>query len=122
MGKAEKDEIYRRILRLGGVGILSYEEAIKTAASVLRVLEHMMDGQWHDADSIRRYAGTNGRPASEGLRRLRELRPLGFQVERRRCKADSSLWEYQLRMADDSPVVRASALPSQGDLWFQEIP
>lgn len=59
-----------------------------------RVRHLMVDGDWHRADVIRMTAGTNGVPASEGLRRLRELRH-EFRIEKRR-HGSGNLFEYRL--------------------------
>ncbi len=57
-----------------------------------RVYRLMRDGGWYPADAIRQVAG-NGSAASEGLRRLRELRKW-FEIEKRRSGGRS--WEYRL--------------------------
>ena len=48
----------------------------------------LRDGEWHYANEIEEAAGSPGRPAREGLRRMRELRPLltsrGLHIECRR--------------------------------------
>lgn len=65
-------------------------------AGRLRVLRLMTDYRWHRADAIRQAAGDGAHDASEGLRRLRELRDLGFHYEKRRCADDARLYEYRL--------------------------
>ena len=78
---AEREAVWRRISALGGDQVLTEEKAERTKVSVLRVLALMLDGRWHDPAEIRRVAG-DGAEATAGLRRLRELRGLGFHVER----------------------------------------
>lgn len=82
------------IARLGGEGILEEEDLQGLNESVQRVHALMKDGHWHSADEIREAAGHLGIPASEGLRRMRELRQW-YKVMRHKI-ANSSLWEYRL--------------------------
>ena len=44
-------------------------------AAQYRVLELLSDGEWHDRREIQVTAGSDGYPASDGTKRLRELRP-----------------------------------------------
>ena len=89
----------QEIRKLGGEGILTEEDLKELRAGRLRVAELMADGLWHDAAEIRNAAGINGIPASEGTRRLRELRELpGVLIVRR--KKRGRLFEY--RMIRDS--------------------
>lgn len=87
--------ILRKIRSLGGEGILSVEDMVELGESTLRVLALMCDGKWHDAEQIRSIAGKGGRPATSGLRRMRELRKY-FPVAKRRQKDGDRLWEYKL--------------------------
>lgn len=61
--------------------------------AVGRVWSLMCDGEWHYASEIEKVAGVTGRPAREGLRRMRELRPVlgqkGLFIECRRIDAFS---------------------------------
>jgi len=61
--------------------------------AVGRVWSLMRDGNWHYASEIEKIAGVPGRPAREGLRRMRELRPVlisrGLSIECRRVAAFS---------------------------------
>ena len=58
--------------------------------AVGRVWSLMQDGEWHAASEIEEAAGFPGSPAREGLRRMRELRPLldarGWLIECRRIR------------------------------------
>jgi len=83
-----------RIKSLGAEGILDESDLPKLRAACQRILDLMLDEKWHDAEEIRQAAGTNGTPASEGLRRMRELRKAGYTIERR--KAQGMLFEYRL--------------------------
>ena len=86
----------RQIRALGGEGIISPEDLKALRAAKARVALLMNDGLWHSARRIRLAAGVNGREASEGLRRLRELRGLlGVEIEKRRSSFVRS-WEYRL--------------------------
>jgi len=54
---------------------LNREDYRDFSAAQQRVLELLSDGKWHSRESITLVAGTRGIPASEGTKRLRELRP-----------------------------------------------
>ena len=81
------------IARLGGVGILTAHDLTDLSAGVVRVYNLMKDGRWHRAEEIRLAAGKGGEEASEGLRRLRELRQW-FEIDRERD--DGRLFRYRL--------------------------
>lgn len=81
---------------LGAEGVLREDELPDLGASRGRVLKLMLDHQWHCAAEIRRVAGENGVPASEGLRRMRELRARGYTIEKRR-RNGSRHYEYRLK-------------------------
>ena len=70
---------------------LSCEDYGELSESQSRVLELMSDRQWHDAIEIRSAA-----QGSEGLRRLRELRKIGFTVHKRKVAAGGRLYEYRI--------------------------
>jgi hypothetical protein len=89
-----KTDFSRQIAKLGGAGILDPSDIPSMNEAVLRVFMLMRDGEWHRAPVICLAAGRDGVPASEGLRRMRELRAL-FTIERRRVP-DSNTWEYRL--------------------------
>jgi len=83
---------------LGGAGILTQRDLVELSAGAKRVADMMGDGLWYEADEIRTAAGENGRPASEGLRRLRELRDLpGIVVDKMKKPGASRIWLYRLR-------------------------
>jgi hypothetical protein len=79
---------------LGGKDVLKRTDMPELAAGCGRVLALLQDGQWHDAEEIRAAAGEPGRPASEGLRRLRELRRK-YQIDRRSVNG-TRMFEYRL--------------------------
>ena len=54
---------------------LTREDFHSFRAAQYRVLLLLSDGEWHDRREVQQVAGTNGFPASEGTKRLRELRP-----------------------------------------------
>lgn len=80
--------------RLGGEFTLTAEDLAKLKAGVRRVFDLMKDGQWHTRTEIMLAAGEHGVPASEGLRRMRELRRW-FRVETQRVP-ESRDWVYRL--------------------------
>lgn len=86
--------VLRQIKALGGEGIISEADIGEFKESTQRVLGLMADGQWHSAIEIRLAAGENGKEASEGLRRMRELRRF-FTIERQR-EGGSRLCSYRL--------------------------
>lgn len=85
----------QQILALGGVGILTERDITEFSVSVQRVFHLMRGGGWFTAEEIELAAGENGRPAREGLRRMRELRAAGFEIDRERCLGRQ--WKYRLR-------------------------
>ena len=78
---------------------LTSDDLSDLRAGTARVARLMSDQQWHDAIEICRVAGENGIPASEGLRRLRDLYPRirrhGFIKEKRRKEGTQRLYEYR---------------------------
>ena len=73
--------------------------------AVERVWVLLKDGEWHYAREIESAAGASGRPAREGLRRMRELRPLlnshGVSIECRRLAAFSRDSVYRVTRIDE---------------------
>ena len=87
---------------LGGEWTLTDKDLSDLKAGTLRVADLMKDGGWYSPDQIRRAAGKNGAPATEGLRRLRELRSIdGVEIEKRR-RQNTRCWEYRVTI-DASP-------------------
>ncbi len=87
----------QQILRLGGSGILEPKDLRDLNEAVRRVYELMRDGRWYSAEEIEMAAGVNGRPAREGLRRMRELRSAGYEIDRERCD-DNRVFRYRLKI------------------------
>lgn len=110
---AKRDAIWRRIVSLGGEGILSREQAMATNAAVLEVLALMIDGRWYSPSEIRRAAGFGFVEASEGLRRMRELRHVGWDVEK--WQQTEGIWFY--RIVKQQPKVVDDRPTTQGELW-----
>jgi hypothetical protein len=54
------------------------------------VYDLMRDGAWHDAQAIIEASGQR-----EGMRRMRELRTIGYAIEERRVNG-SREWHYRL--------------------------
>lgn len=94
---------YRDIARLGGEGILEPGDIPELSAGVQRVLRLMSDYQWHSREEILDVAGTDGAQASEGLRRLRELRRW-YVVDK--MKTGGRNWAYRLgpELQGETPV------------------
>lgn len=87
---------------LGGQGVLTESDMAALKAGTRRVALLMLDGCWHTPEEIRVAAGTNGFPASEGLRRLRELRAIdGVQIGRQR--GSGRYWLYRLEATPPPP-------------------
>jgi hypothetical protein len=90
----------REIVALGGEGILLPKDLIDFLAAEARVAALLNDGQWHTAEEIRLAAGTDGIPASEGLRRFREVRaklePKGYEFERQRRGDHGRAFVYRI--------------------------
>ena len=92
----------------GAGGLLSQHEVVSMKRASARILALIADKEWHSANAVRMAAGRNGIPASEGLRRLRDLRkvvgPYGLEIEKQRFN-DSRMYYYRLRKivpAEDS--------------------
>ena len=80
---------------LGGPGILTGKDTRDLNAASMRVLKMMSDHEWHTAEEIELAAGKDGIPAREGLRRMRQLRQIGFDVSKKR-KPGCREWVYKL--------------------------
>ncbi len=74
-----------------------------------KVFALMQDGAWHHASAIIKVSGQR-----EGLRRMRELRSIGFTVEIHRVTPDEREWLYKLTT---SPELLAQAKQKQGELF-----
>lgn len=85
----------QKIKALGGEGVLTEQDVAELREATQAVLVLMADGQWHSAIDIRLAAGMGRREASEGLRRLRELRKF-FEVAKRRPAAGQREYEYRI--------------------------
>ena len=80
--------------------LLDYIDRKQLKPSELRVLELMKGGEWHTARQVRLAAGPGGGiEASEGLRRMRQLRKCGYLIEARRIGGGS--FEYRLTNGKD---------------------
>jgi len=86
----------REIKRLGGEGILIEKDIIAFSKAEQAIIEWMEDGEWYSATSIIEASGQR-----EGLRRLRDLRNKGFNVERKRI---SHLREFYYRLTSKEPI------------------
>jgi hypothetical protein len=80
-----------RISALGGTDILDRHDIEDMAESVVDVLDLMLDGEWHSTDEICATAMSQ----REGLRRMRELRSVGFMIDKRR-HGSARVYEYRL--------------------------
>lgn len=103
-------EIIHWLKSHGAVGLLNERDVGELEIGTRRVADLMQDRQWHHPDEIRRVAGGPTAPASEGLRRMRDLRPImepfGWEVARKRIPG-TRLWQYRLQPVGvdlDKPV------------------
>lgn len=80
-----------RIRALGGEGTLVARDLPELSAAKQAIYTLVRDGRWHSAHEIRDIAAGG---QSEGLRRMRELRDYGFDIEARRG-SDRLFW-YRL--------------------------
>lgn len=83
------------IKSLGGHGVLDESDCDDLADGTARVMNLMKDGRWYTVDEIELAAGKDGVPAREGLRRMRELRKHGWNVEKIRSQGR----DYMYRIA-----------------------
>jgi len=83
--------------------ILSHKDVTDMKKATARVFYLLSDLEWHSAESIRVAAGKEGAPASEGLRRLRDLRkPLrtyGLTIKKAKLH-EARLFYYRLAEAE----------------------
>jgi len=83
----------------GAEGILSKDDVAELQAGVRRVYELMKDLEWHTPYEICQAAGTNGFPAMEGLRRLRDLYPImesaGFYRRKKLAEGTNRFFLYR---------------------------
>ena len=93
----------REIKRLGGEGILIAQDIVAFSKAEQAIIEWMEDGAWYSASSIIEQSGQR-----EGLRRLRDLRSKGFNVERKRVSAAREFY-YRL-------TFKEALMPVQLDL------
>ena len=74
------------------------------APAVQRIYALMRDGDWHTAHDIRAAAGEDGRPSTEGLRRMRQLRKRFIVVS---LSISRKYWMYRLAERTADPDVAA---------------
>lgn len=81
-------------------GLVFANEVKDMKRASARIFLLLADRQWHSAEEIRLAAGKNGVPASEGLRRLRDLRKVlkeyHLEIENRRYN-NSKMFYYRLQ-------------------------
>ncbi len=81
---------------IGGVGVLTRSDLTEIREASKRVAELMADGQWYSADALKMTAGKDDEPATEGLRRMRELREIpGIDIEKEKIPGTRK-WRYRL--------------------------
>lgn len=80
----------RQLDLLGGHGILEKADLPSLAEACRKVFDLMKDGRWYTAEQIEEAAGQR-----EGLRRMRELRQRGHEIETRR-DGDARRFLYKL--------------------------
>ncbi len=92
-----REEAYREIKRLGGVGILTPEDIPDLRHGRARCLYLLADGGWHSRPEVDDFVG-----AKEATRRLRQLRVF-FAVHCRRAAYGVRIFEYQLGFHGEPP-------------------
>lgn len=93
MNEQQLDLTFRTRRALGGVGILTAEDMEETGEGVERVRDLMLGGGWHTRSEIELAAGRDGKPAAEGMRRMRELRRW-YRIEKQRLEGRH--WVYRI--------------------------
>lgn len=78
------------IRQLGGEDILEKADLPKLSEAERAILRLMIDNKWHAASEIIKASGQR-----EGLRRMRNLRGKGYEIERRRSPEGRD-WDYRL--------------------------
>ena len=89
---------------VGAQGVLTENDLIELRTGTLRVALLMLDGGWHGMSAIKAAAGEpgSGCPASEGLRRMRDLRKIdGILVEKKHKSGRT--WLYRVVHKADAP-------------------
>jgi len=81
--------INRSIARLGGRGSLTTSDLLEFSWAKIKILHLLIDGRWHSAQEI-----IDASEQREGLRRLRDLRSDGFEIEKK--KGEGRDWSYRL--------------------------
>ncbi len=95
--KLNDNHLVQKLRALGATGILTADDIPHLTSQRRRVLDFMIDGEWHTGPAIVEVAG-----GSEGLRRLRELREItGVEIKRRRVEGTRT-FEYQLIKVSDT--------------------
>lgn len=94
-----RDEIHQLWLELGGwCAPLTSQDVEELEVGSLRVLRLMIDRRNHDREEICTAAGGPGGYATEGLRRMRELRKIpGVRIEKERLDGKRT-WIYRLEL------------------------
>ena len=83
------DDIFQYAQRIGFASMTPHDFSGLQAAC-RRVYDLMRDGEWHTAQAIIDASGQR-----EGLRRMRDLRQIGYAVEQMRPEG-SREWSYRL--------------------------
>jgi hypothetical protein len=91
------------IKRLGGEGILNDKDIREFSDAQQAIIDFMSDGEWYSATSIIEWSGQR-----EGLRRLRDLRSRGFEVEKMRIKGSR---DFFYRLTKVNPPTNQMELP-----------
>lgn len=85
---------------------LNQEDLEDLSSAAKRVGALMLDYEWHSASEILEVAGQR-----EGIRRLRELRQRGYEVEKKRPNKHNREWYYRLKKlweveGEEQPVTK----------------
>lgn len=75
---------------------LTLFERAKTDSAAGRILRLLSDHEWHNYYSISNAADTISHRYRDPIRRLRELREMGYVISKRRSPDNKLLFEYRL--------------------------
>lgn len=84
-------------LRFLGPDITPADTA-RLGRQLVAVMSYVADGRWN---TLRRIAEETGAPEASVSARLRDMRRLGWVVERMRAAPASGTWLYRARRADE---------------------
>jgi hypothetical protein len=90
--RSNQEPMNQELKKLGGSELLTQQDLSDFSKAKKRILQLMSDGAWHTATEIIEVTGQR-----EGLRRLRDLRGKGIEVEVMR-DGDKREFLYRIKM------------------------